>query len=127
MNYVRRFTKRVPTHQSVPSLGVDETKSRPKNRLSSGLAYFQRPLKLRGNSSISIPLGVVLLFPCVVLVLTLVLFVRHHNANDDVLRPAGAPPAIRYAILPQFEAALIVMPCTGGSRKRMIKFSLRDV
>ena len=115
----------MPTYQSVPSLS-DETKSKNKNRLSSSLAYFRRPLKLRGNSSISIPLGVVLLFPCIVLVLILVLFVRHHNANDDVLRPAGAPPAIRYDIHSDLEH-LIVMVSTGGLRRRMIKSLLRGV
>lgn len=59
------------------------------------LAFFRRPLRLRGNSRISVPLGVVVLFPCIVLVLILVLFVRHPSSPGTILMPAGAPPAIR--------------------------------
>lgn len=43
----------------------------------------------------SIPLGVVLLFPCIVVMLILVLFVRHPSSPGRILMPAGAPPAIR--------------------------------
>ena len=53
-------------------------------------------MRLKGNSSISVPLGVVILFPCIVVVLILVLFVRHPSSPGRILMPAGAPPAIRY-------------------------------
>jgi hypothetical protein len=74
---------------------MDEVKA--KTKVNSRLAFFRRPLRLKGNSSISIPLGVVLLFPCIVVVLILVLFVRHPKSGVGILMPAGAPPAIRYA------------------------------
>lgn len=61
------------------------------------MAFFQRPLRLRGNSAVSIPLGVVLVFPVLVVVLILVLFVRHPSSPGRILMPAGSPPAIRYA------------------------------
>jgi mannosyltransferase len=83
----------MPTAPELPS--VDDSKS--KSRGNSRLAFFKRPLRLKGNSSISIPLGVVLLFPCIVVVLILVLFVRHPKSGVGILMPAGAPPAIRYA------------------------------
>ncbi|KAK0125299.1 alpha-1,2-mannosyltransferase (Kre5) [Cadophora gregata f. sp. sojae] len=91
MGFVQRVLKRIPTTSQPGPL--DEVKTRPKT--SSRLAFFRRPLRLKGNSSISIPLGVVLLFPCIVVVLILVLFVRHPKSGVGILMPAGAPPAIR--------------------------------
>ncbi|KAE9373484.1 glycosyltransferase family 15 protein [Stipitochalara longipes BDJ] len=91
MGFVQRVMKRIPSSRSLPSM--DEVKE--KTKVSSRLAFFRRPLRLKGNSSISIPLGVVLLFPCIVVVLILVLFVRHPKSGVGILMPAGAPPAIR--------------------------------
>lgn len=45
------------------------------------------------------PLGVVILFPVIVVVLILVLFVRHPQSGVGILMPAGAPPAIRFVEL----------------------------
>ncbi|UKZ64146.1 uncharacterized protein TrAtP1_005364 [Trichoderma atroviride] len=80
-----------------PSHGLPTSdEKRPKNKgLVSRLAFFQRPLRLRGNSAVSIPLGVVLVFPVLVVVLILVLFVRHPSSPGRILMPAGSPPAIR--------------------------------
>lgn len=67
-----------------------------KKSSSRRLAFLGRPLRLRGNSSISIPLGVVLLFPCIVLIFILVLFVRHPSSPaHGMLSPGGSPPEIR--------------------------------
>ncbi|KAI1333543.1 alpha-1,2 mannosyltransferase KTR1 [Xylariaceae sp. FL0016] len=97
MDLIRRAVQRVPSGNTVPQLPTaDEKRSgRHQNRLTSRLAFFRRPLRLRGNSSISVPLGVVILFPCIVVILILVLFVRHPNSPGRILMPAGAPPAIR--------------------------------
>jgi mannosyltransferase len=67
--------------------------------LASRLAFFRRPMRLKGNSTISVPLGVVILFPCIVVILILVLIVRHPSSPGRILMPAGAPPAIRYSSL----------------------------
>lgn len=91
MGFYQRVMKRLPITNQLPS--NDEAKSKPKN--TSRLAFFRRPLRLKGNSSISIPLGVVLLFPCIVVVLILVLFVRHPRSGVGMLIPAGTPPAIK--------------------------------
>lgn len=74
---------------------ADEKRTKNKG-LASSLAFFQRPLRLRGNSAVSIPLGVVLIFPVLVVVLILVLFVRHPSSPGRILMPAGSPPSIRY-------------------------------
>lgn len=98
MDLFRRAVKAIPS--TSPQLPVaDEkpaTKHARQNRLTSRLAFFRRPLRLRGNSSISVPLGVVILFPLIVVILILVLFVRHPSSPGRILMPAGAPPAIRY-------------------------------
>ncbi|EGO57303.1 glycosyltransferase family 15 protein [Neurospora crassa] len=75
-------------------LGQGE-KDKPRRTLAQRLQYLRRPLRLRGNSSISVPLGVVILFPCIVVILILVLFVRHPSSPGRILMPAGAPPGIR--------------------------------
>ncbi|EKD19830.1 uncharacterized protein L3040_002485 [Drepanopeziza brunnea f. sp. 'multigermtubi'] len=91
MGFVQRVLKRAPASPPLPSIDAGKSKVKTNSRL----AFFRRPLRLKGNSSISIPLGVVLLFPCIVVVLILVLFVRHPKSGVGILMPAGAPPAIR--------------------------------
>ncbi|KAI5920476.1 alpha-1,2 mannosyltransferase KTR1 [Camillea tinctor] len=95
MDLFRRAYRRVPSASTVPQLPTSDEKRPRPNRLASRLAFFRRPLRLRGNSSISVPLGVVVLFPCVVVILILVLFVRHPSSPGMILMPAGSPPAIR--------------------------------
>lgn len=103
MDLVRRAGKLVPGWES-PRLPMMDGKTGHKGKggrtWASRFAYFRRPLRLRGNSSISVPLGVVVLFPCIVLILILVLFVRHPSSPARLLMPAGAPPAIRFASYP---------------------------
>ncbi|KAJ9638873.1 O-glycoside alpha-1,2-mannosyltransferase 4 [Coniosporium apollinis] len=91
-NIQQHVTKRLPSSPSLPTL---DDLSRKADRLSPRLAFFRRRIRLKGNSSISIPLGIVLLFPCIVIILILVLFVRHPSSPGRILMPAGAPPSIR--------------------------------
>ncbi|KAL7919567.1 glycosyltransferase family 15 protein [Trichoderma austrokoningii] len=91
MDIFRRKGSAGPSHGLPTS---DEKRTKNKG-LASRLAFFQRPLRLRGNSAVSIPLGVVLVFPVLVVVLILVLFVRHPSSPGRILMPAGSPPAIR--------------------------------
>lgn len=93
MDLVNKLVKRIPSAASLPSLN-DLAQS--KERLSPTWAFFRRRVRLKGNSSISIPLGAVLLFPCVVVVLILIVIVRHPDSPAAMLLPAGAPPAIRF-------------------------------
>jgi len=59
------------------------------------ISFFGRRIRLRGNSNISIPLGVVLLFPCLVIVTIIFLVLQHSSNPGSMLIPAGAPPSIR--------------------------------
>ncbi|KAI9820953.1 MAG: alpha-1,2-mannosyltransferase (Kre5) [Thelocarpon impressellum] len=92
MGLVRDLVKRIPSSPNLPSL---DDLSRQKDRISPRLAFFRRRIRIKGNSSISIPLGVVLLFPCIVLVLILILIVRHPSSPVRIMMPPGGPPAIR--------------------------------
>lgn len=95
MDLLRRAGRFVPARNTPLPFAGDKDKLRPRRTLASRFAYLRRPLRLRGNSAISVPLGVVLLFPVIVIILILVLFVRHPSSTGRILMPAGAPPAIR--------------------------------
>ena len=84
--------KPLPSSASLPSLDYI---SRRKGRILPRLSFFRRRIRLKGNSKISIPLGAVLLFPLIVIILILVLVVRHPTSPGRILIPAGAPPLIR--------------------------------
>ncbi|TQS38078.1 hypothetical protein Golomagni_01424 [Golovinomyces magnicellulatus] len=91
MGFVQRVLKQLPTAPEIQNL--DDVKK--KTKTISRLSFFQRPLRIKGDSTISIPLGVVLLFPCIFVLVILVLIVRHPKSGLGILTPAGAPPAIR--------------------------------
>lgn len=133
MDLLRRAYRRVPAVMGPAQLPTTGEKRPPPNRFTSRLAFFRRPLRLKGNSSISVPLGVVVLFPCIVVVLILVLFVRHPSSPGRILMPAGAPPAIRYvfyaiyiSVIVQFRPADYYMS-TEKSAKSTTKYLSLDV
>ncbi|QUC23577.1 uncharacterized protein UV8b_07818 [Ustilaginoidea virens] len=96
MDLIRRAKGMVPSTSKL-RLPAHDAKAgvTKRNSLISRLAFFRRPLRLRGNSTVSVPLGVVLVFPLLVVILILVLFVQHPSSSGRVSVPAGAPPAIR--------------------------------
>ena len=77
------------------------------------IAFFKRRIRLKRNSSISIPLGFVLLFPCLVIILILLLFLRHSSPSGGPLFPAGTPPSIRFVLT----LVLLLFPLLISSRK----------
>jgi mannosyltransferase len=95
MEPVRRARGASTRKIQLPSLDNDKSSRTTSKTLKSKLDFFKKPLKLRGNSSVSVPMGVMIVFPVLVLVLILALFVMHPGASSQSLMPAGAPPAIR--------------------------------
>ena len=85
MSFIQRITKRLP---SAPSLPLEDA-SHEKGRLHPRFAFFRRRIRLKGNSSISIPLGFVLLFPCLVIVLILLLFCPSSFVSRGDLNSSG--------------------------------------
>ncbi|KAK4639913.1 O-glycoside alpha-1,2-mannosyltransferase 4 [Podospora bellae-mahoneyi] len=95
MDLLRRAGKFVPAGARLALPVTDEKDKSKRKTWATRLAYLKRPMRLRGNSTVSVPLGVVVLFPVIVVILILVLFVRHPSNPGRILIPAGAPPAIR--------------------------------
>ncbi|KAI5457592.1 family 15 glycosyltransferase [Mariannaea sp. PMI_226] len=95
MDLIRRAAKVAPKRPHTP-LPIDERRGfRPKSNADSRWAFFRRPLRLRGNSTISVPLGIVIFFPMLVLILIFILFVSHPSSAARFLIPGGAPPSTR--------------------------------
>jgi len=94
MGIVQKFKKRLPYTPTLATLD-DANKQSWLQSLRPRIGLLNKRIRLKGNSSISVPLGVVLLFPCIVIACILVLFLRHPDSPGRVLMPAGAPPAIR--------------------------------
>lgn len=95
MDFMQSVKKRVPFTPAIPKY---EDISKTAEKLSPKLSFFNRRIRLKGNSRISIPLGIVLLFPLIVVILILILIVRHPDSPGRMLMPAGAPPTIRYVL-----------------------------
>ncbi|EGD90088.1 hypothetical protein H112_02559 [Trichophyton rubrum D6] len=93
MGIMKRLTKSVPGILSPSPL--DGSLTNEKGTIISRFAFFKRRIRLRRNSSISIPLGLVLLFPCIVIILIVLLFVTHPSSPGGMLMPTGTPPSIR--------------------------------
>jgi hypothetical protein len=125
MNFLQDVRKRLPTAQKLPSY---DDLSKSAEKMTPRLAFFRRRIRLRENSRISIPLGLVLLFPCLIVILILLLFVRHPTEAGRILMPAGAPPAIRY----ESSTTLTLYACadlysTGKSAKSTTRSLLQAV
>ena len=92
MGLIQQLSRRIPSTKALPSFSDLRNE---KVRIVPSLSFFKRRIRLKGNSKISIPLGAVLLFPCLVIILIIVLIVRHPSSPGSLMMPAGAPPAIR--------------------------------
>ena len=92
MSSMQSLVKRIPSSPNLPPL--DDLKSE-KTPALPGLSFFRRRVRLKGNSSISVPVGFVLLFPCIVVLLILIIVVQHPSSPGRILMPAGSPPSIR--------------------------------
>lgn len=91
MDMVQKLAKRIPSPHA-PAL---DDFGRRKERILPRLDFFRRRIRLKGNSNVSVPLAVLLLFPILVIILIFVLVVLHPSSPGLVLMPAGAPPSIR--------------------------------
>lgn len=117
--FVQSLLKKLPHTPSPPSL--DAWKN-DKGKGFSKLSFFKRRIRLKGNSSISVPLGFVLLFPSIVVLLILILFIKHPSNPGGILVPAGTPPTIRYVYVLHL-GLYDVDPFPGKSARSMTKSS----
>ena len=93
MGLLKDMTQRLPTTKE--SLDKYDDLARRAEKASPRLSFFRRRIRLKGSSSVSIPLGLVLLFPCLVIIIIIVLFVKSPDSQGIMNMPAGAPPSIR--------------------------------
>ena len=97
MEVIKGIQKRLPSAENLTtlkSLQVTSLKD-ASEKITPKLSFFKKRIRMRGNSKISVPLYLVLLFPCVVIIIILLLFVRHPASPAGRLIPSGAPPSIR--------------------------------
>jgi len=92
MDFISGLKKRLPTNPTIPT--YDDI-SKTTEKISPRLSFLNKRIRLRRNSKISIPLGVLLVFPLVAVIVILVLVVRHQDSSNGGSMPAGAPPIVR--------------------------------
>ena len=126
MEAARRAVKRFTSGPALP-LEKEESRSKRKHTLASRLEFFRRPLRLKGNSTISVPLGVVLLFPCIVVVFILFLFASHPASPVRNMMPAGTPPSIKYVVRLTYPSDKKLTRTAGKLVRSTTKFSRSDV
>ncbi|GIZ37144.1 hypothetical protein CKM354_000060200 [Cercospora kikuchii] len=97
MDIVKGLQKRIPTAENLPTLKTLQNTSLKDvtEKISPRVSFLKRRVRIRGNSKISVPLYIVLLFPAIVVIAILTLFVRHPDSPGARLIPSGSPPSIR--------------------------------
>lgn len=93
MGLVENLYQRVPSSKA--SLGKLDEVSRRAEKNHPQLDVFRQKIRLKGNSSVSVPLAIVLLFPCIVIIVIVILFTRHSDSEGVMVMPTGTPPSIR--------------------------------
>ncbi|KAL5119850.1 O-glycoside alpha-1,2-mannosyltransferase 4 [Pleosporales sp. CAS-2024a] len=86
-------TRRLPAAKDAP-----EREERSPCRIEKGARrknVLARRVRLTGDSSIFLPLPLVLLFPCLVVIAILLLFARTPDSNELTNMPAGGLPYVR--------------------------------
>ncbi|KAF1983220.1 glycosyltransferase family 15 protein [Aulographum hederae CBS 113979] len=92
MGFIDQLAKALPSSPTLPRLNDSSKKSK---RVIPRWDFLNRRVRVKGTSSVSVPLGIVLFFPAIVILLILILFLRHPSSPGRMLMPAGSPPSIR--------------------------------
>ncbi|KAF2643982.1 glycosyl transferase [Massarina eburnea CBS 473.64] len=93
MGFLDSITRRLPStktsKEKLEVITLHAEKATPR------LSFFRRRIRLKSGSTVSIPIGAVLVFPCLVVVLILILILRSPDSQGIMMMPAGTPPSIR--------------------------------
>nr|POF18623.1 o-glycoside alpha-1,2-mannosyltransferase like 4 [Quercus suber] len=97
MDMLKSLQKRLPTAERLPTLkSLQYTSLKDASeKLPMRLGFLRRRIRLRGNSKVSMPLYLVLLFPIILVVAVLVILIRRADSQGGRLIPAGSPPSVR--------------------------------
>src|SRR5687768_13741107 len=98
MDLSRRAPKSGASRSHAEQLPVHTDEKGRRRRVPNRIGFLSRPLALWGDSGVSIPLGLAIIFPILILILIIFIFTRQTNSPVLFLMPGGAPPAIRYSI-----------------------------
>lgn len=95
------LSQRVPKSRSrhhVPELPVhhEEEKGRRRKSKFGRWGFFAKTVRIGGEGGLSMPVGLVLLFPIFIIVMIIMMFTRQPNSRGMFLMPGGAAPAIRF-------------------------------
>ncbi|KAF2103477.1 alpha-1,2-mannosyltransferase Kre5 [Rhizodiscina lignyota] len=94
MDFISRQSERLQiSSPTIPTL--DDPSKDARSTFMSRLSVLQNRVRLKKGSSISVPLGVVVLFPVVVIILILVLFLRHPSGPGAMLLQSTQPSTVR--------------------------------
>lgn len=93
MGFAQDIAKKLPTAKS--SIDTIDRLSRNAEKMEPRLAFVRRRFRLKSDSSFSVPVVIVLLFPCLAIGLISVLFMRTPDTENIMNMPAGTPPSIR--------------------------------
>lgn len=92
MGFKESLYDRMPSSATLPAF-----QDVSKIHYSPRLAFLKKRIRLKG-SSVSVPLGVILLFPVTALILILMLLIRHPDSGGGGVSIFTGPPApmLRY-------------------------------
>jgi len=91
MGFKESIYDRIPSSATLPAFqDVSKLHSSPR------VAFLKKRIRLKG-SSVSVPLGVILLFPVTVLALVLMLMIPHPGSGGGGIFTGSPPPMMRYA------------------------------
>jgi mannosyltransferase len=93
-------TRRQPNAKDDPPHQTDDA-SRRTAKYAPRESFFNRRVRLTSDSTLSVPLALVLLFPCLVILVILTLFARSPDSNELMNMPTGTPLSVRYVVSSQ--------------------------
>ncbi|KAF2278660.1 glycosyl transferase [Westerdykella ornata] len=92
MSFLDSVYGKLPSSQG--TLGRLDNVSRRVEERYPRFSVFRRRVRLKGNSAVSIPLGIVLIFPTIVIIIILILVLRNRDSGG-MMMPSGTPPQVR--------------------------------
>jgi hypothetical protein len=91
----RDVTRRQPNAKDDHPDQTDDA-SRRTAKYAPRESFFNRRVRLTSDSTLSVPLALVLLFPCLVIIVILTLFARSPDSNELMNMPTGTSLSVRY-------------------------------
>ncbi|KAK0385948.1 hypothetical protein NLU13_7123 [Sarocladium strictum] len=95
MDISRRAPRSGASRGQAEQLPMHSEEKGRRRRAPNRIGFLSRPVAIWGDSGVSMPLGLAIFFPILILVLIIFMFTRQTSSPGLFLMPGGAPPAIR--------------------------------